>query len=86
MNALSVSKSVDVTTSCYETSMDSRRSESLPRMLVSVTEASRALGVSRSFAYELVAAGVLRSIRLGRRVLVPVSALEDLIATGNVEL
>ncbi|MHB8827385.1 MAG: helix-turn-helix domain-containing protein [Acidimicrobiales bacterium] len=66
--------------------MDSHRSESLPRMLVSVTEASRALGVSRSFAYELVAAGVLKSIRLGRRVLVPVSALEDLIAVGDVEL
>ena len=86
MSALSVSKSFDVTTSCNETSMDSRRSESLPRMLVSVTEASRALGVSRSFAYELVAAGVLKSIRLGRRVLIPVSALEDLIAVGDVEL
>ena len=86
MSALSVTNPVGVATSRDAAPLDSHRSESLPRMLVSVTEASRALGVSRSFAYELVAAGVLKSIRLGRRVLVPVSALEDLITTGEVEL
>ena len=86
MSALSVTNPVGVATSRDAAPLDSHRSESLPRMLVSVTEASRALGVSRSFAYELVAAGVLKSIRLGRRVLVPVSALEDLIAVGDDEL
>jgi excisionase family DNA binding protein len=85
MSALSVTNSVDVATSHHPASLNSHRGEMLPRMLVSVTEASRALGVSRSFAYELVAASVLKSIRLGRRILIPVSALEDLIATGDVE-
>lgn len=86
MGALSVTESVDVATSGGAASTDSPRSESLPRLLVSVTEASLALGVSRSFAYELVAAGVVKSIRLGRRILIPVSALQDLITTGVVEL
>lgn len=86
MSAVSVTRSVDITMSRHPTAGHSGKVEVLPRMLVSVTEAARTLGVSRSFAYELVAAGVLRSIRLGRRILIPVSALEDLIATGDVEL
>jgi excisionase family DNA binding protein len=56
--------------------------EQLPRLLVGVTEAAQALGISRSYAYELVASGFLASVRLGRRVLVPVSAIEDLVARG----
>ena len=86
MSAVSVTKSVDVAVPRRPASRHPGKGEALPRMLVSVTEASRALGVSRAFAYELVAAGVLRSIRLGRRVLIPVAALEDLLATGDVEL
>ena len=85
MNPLSVTNSVDVATAHHAVSKGLHNGEPLPRMLVSVTEASRALGVSRSFAYELVAAEVLKSIRLGRRVLVPVSALENLIAASGVE-
>ena len=86
MSAVSVTRSVDVAVSRQPAAGHSGKADALPRLLVSVTEASRALGVSRSFAYELVAEGVLRSIRLGRRVLIPVSALEDLLATGDVEL
>ena len=56
------------------------QSEQVPRALISVNEAARVIGVSRSYAYELVASGHLASIRLGRRVLVPVSAIDDLIA------
>ena len=52
----------------------------LPRILISVTEAAQALGVSRSYAYQLVTTGFLDSVRLGRRVLVPVSAIEELVA------
>ena len=36
------------------------------------------LGISRSHAYELVARGELPSVKLGRRVLVPMSALRAL--------
>ena len=46
---------------------------------MSVTEAARVLGISRAFAYALVARGELPSLRLGRRVVVPRRALEQLI-------
>ena len=45
------------------------------RLVVSVAEAGALLGVSRAFAYELAARGDLKTIRLGRRVLVPKVAL-----------
>jgi excisionase family DNA binding protein len=45
------------------------------RLVVSVAEAGRLLGVSRAFAYELAARGELPTIHLGRRILVPKVAL-----------
>lgn len=58
----------------------------LPRALISVNEAARVIGVSRSYAYELVASGLLTSVRLGRRVLVPISAIEDLIVQCRADI
>jgi excisionase family DNA binding protein len=49
-------------------------------LVYSVAEASRLLGISRAFAYELVARGELPVIHLGRRLLVPKTALLDLVA------
>lgn len=48
-------------------------------LTMSVTEAAGVLGISRAFAYALVARGELPSLRLGRRVVVPRRALEQLI-------
>jgi excisionase family DNA binding protein len=62
------------------------QNDQIPRALISVNEAARVIGVSRSYAYELVASGILASVRLGRRVLVPVSAIDDLIAQCLVDL
>jgi excisionase family DNA binding protein len=45
------------------------------RLVLTVAEAGALLGVSRAFAYELVARGELPVIRLGRRILVPKAAL-----------
>jgi excisionase family DNA binding protein len=45
------------------------------RLVYSVAEAGALLGISRAFAYELVARGELPVIRLGRRRLVPKAAL-----------
>jgi excisionase family DNA binding protein len=56
-----------------EDSMDSRR------LTMTVEEAGVALGISRSHAYELVRQGELPSLRLGRRVVVPVASLEALV-------
>jgi excisionase family DNA binding protein len=44
-------------------------------LVYTVAEAGELLGISRAFAYELVARGELPVIRLGRRRLVPKVAL-----------
>ena len=44
-----------------------------------VGEAAEALRLSRSALYELIRSGQLRTVKSGRRRLVPVSALSDYI-------
>jgi excisionase family DNA binding protein len=44
-----------------------------------VDEAAEVLGISRSLAYELVRKGELPSLRLGRRLVLPVRAVEALV-------
>lgn len=53
--------------------------QSEKRLVLSVTEAAAALGISRAHAYELVARGELPSLRLGRRIVVPRRGLERLL-------
>lgn len=52
------------------------------RLTLTVDEAARLLGISRAFAYELVARNELPSLRLGRRVVIPRKALERLVEAG----
>lgn len=49
------------------------------RLTVTVPEAAEMIGVSRAFAYEMVARGELPVVKLGRRSLVPLRALERLL-------
>jgi excisionase family DNA binding protein len=49
-----------------------------PRLVVTVGEAAEMLGVSRSFAYQLVRQSELPVIHLGRRKVVPKVALFEL--------
>ena len=49
------------------------------RLTFSVAEAASMLGVSRSAAYDYIRAGELPAIRMGRRLLVPVVALQRLV-------
>jgi excisionase family DNA binding protein len=50
-----------------------------PRLTISVEEAGQLLGISRGLAYELVSRGDIPSIRLGRRIVVPRRALDQLL-------
>ena len=50
---------------------------------LSVSEAGKRIGVSKSTAWRLVQAGLLRSVRAGKRVIVPVSATNDYLAGNN---
>ena len=49
------------------------------RLTLTVEEAGQVLGVSRGYAYELVRQGALPCMRLGRRIVIPVRALDALI-------
>lgn len=51
-------------------------------LAVSVETAAKRLGISRSLAWDLVWEGRLRTVWLGRRRVVPVQALEELMAEG----
>ena len=53
------------------------------RRTVSVKEAARLLGVSRTTAYECVHRGEIRTIRLGRRILIPLNVIDELLASAS---
>jgi excisionase family DNA binding protein len=52
----------------------------MPRLLLTVPEAAEALAISRSKLYELLAAGLVRSVRIDGSRRVPVEALEIYVA------
>lgn len=52
--------------------------------LLSVEEAAMCAGVGRSWLYEAIARGHVRSVKLGRRRLIPSDALAELVARGEV--
>jgi excisionase family DNA binding protein len=54
------------------------------RATLTVSEAAIVLGVSRSTAYELARTGELPSLRLGRRVVVPTTALRSLLDRASL--
>ena len=51
------------------------------KLLLTIPEVARCLGLGRSFTYALILHGELPSIKLGRSRRVPVAALERFIAT-----
>lgn len=51
---------------------------------VSIAEAAKSLGISRSLAYLYVNSGKLHAIKLGRRTLITVSSVKSLVANAEV--
>ena len=51
----------------------------MERLLLRPTEAAEMIGVGRSKIYELLAAGVVPSVRVGRSIRIPLAALRDWI-------
>jgi excisionase family DNA binding protein len=49
------------------------------RRTLTITETAKALGVSRNKAYEAGRRGEIPTIKIGKRILVPVVALERLL-------
>lgn len=48
-------------------------------MGVAPEEAFRLLGISRSTGYRMIKNGNIRAVRLGKRLVVPIAVLEDLL-------
>ena len=46
----------------------------------SVEDAAKALGIGRTFVFQLIKEGKLRAVKLGRRTVVPVKECEALLA------
>jgi excisionase family DNA binding protein len=51
--------------------------------LLSIPEAAHLTGLGRSSVYELIARGELRSLKVGRRRLVPASAVHELAGRAD---
>ncbi len=49
------------------------------KLVLSIPEAASRLGIGRNTAYEAVRRGEIPSVRIGGRILVPISALEQLL-------
>ncbi len=55
------------------------------QLLLTPTEAARALGIGRSKLYELIQKGALESVHIGTCCRIPADALSDLVARLRVE-
>jgi excisionase family DNA binding protein len=57
-----------------------RRPDIMEKKTLTVVEAARLLGIGKNLAYEAVKRGEIPCLRVGKRLLVPVAALEELLA------
>ena len=55
------------------------------RLAVTVPQAAEMLGLGRSTTWQLVRRGRLRSLRVGKRVLIPVRELERFLTEAMAE-
>lgn len=60
----------------------SKNAENHWRLVYSIQEAAQACGLSRATIYRLIAAGKLTTVKVGARRLVPVAAVDALLAGG----
>ena len=51
----------------------------MAKQTISIPEAAEVLGIGRSAAYEAARTGQIPTIKIGKRILVPVVALERLL-------
>ena len=52
----------------------------------SIPEVAKVLGIGRTAAYEAARTGEIPTIRIGKRILVPVAALERLLAGNELQV
>lgn len=52
----------------------------MEKLLLPIPEAGETLGIKRTTVYSLIDAGELRTVKIGRRTLIPTSSLEEYVA------
>ena len=57
--------------------------DDIGKQTITVRELSKVLGVSLSNAYEAVHSGSVPSIKIGKRIVIPVPALNTLLSEGR---
>lgn len=57
----------------------------MDKQTLTVTEAAHILGIGRSAAYEAARSGQIPTIRIGKRIIVPLAALERMLETPKSE-
>lgn len=57
----------------------------MEKKTLTIPEAAKVLGIGRSAAYEAARTGQIPTIKIGKRILVPVTALELLLAGNDRE-
>jgi excisionase family DNA binding protein len=62
--------------------VEARPSERKPDQLLSIEQAARTLGIGRTALYSEIGAGRIRTIKVGRRRLVPSTAISE-VASGR---
>lgn len=58
--------------------------ENQTRLTLSVEETAKALGIGKDAAYEGIRTGAIPCVRIGRRILVPRVALEQMLTAACV--
>ena len=52
------------------------------KLTLTVEEAATIIGISRAQAYRCIRSGQIKAVQLGRRIVVPVVAVEELLSTS----
>ena len=55
----------------------------MEKLVLSITELADVLGISRSKAYELTNVSGFPTVRIGKRIVVPIAALNEWMAKGG---
>lgn len=53
------------------------------KLTITVPEAARMLGISRGLAYEMAREGTIPALRFGRRMVIPLVAIERMLRETN---
>jgi len=74
---------IRITAKPLEPKLERKRTEGIERIGVSIQEAAKMLGISKPHFSPLVREGKIRTVKIGRRVLVSVQSLRDFVDGGK---